>query len=275
MTSKVGYQTKNPSETKPQELFEWYSDMKTSDNFFDNFIYGIDWTTRKSWAKLLKSTDRDEWTMTSATVNAYNNPPLNEIVFPAGIMQIPNFSGDLPDYVSYGAFGATVGHEMTHGFDDNGSKYDASGRYRAWWDNSTTSQFDKQAECFVKQYGQYTVEGLEGEKVPVNGKLTLGENIADAGGINNAYRAWKKRETNSGAPNQGLPGLEKFTNDQLFYISYGNSWCEKIRKEALLKQVLSDAHSPADKRILGPLENAADFKRVFNCPVKEAKCALW
>jgi endothelin-converting enzyme len=275
MQGKIGYQTKNPNEANPQDLYEYYADMKMVDNFFDNFVYGVEWSLNKSWVKLLKPTDRDEWVMTSPTVNAYYDAALNQFFFPAGIMQNPNFSGDLPEYISYGAFGATVGHEMTHGFDDNGSKYDAAGRYRTWWDNSTISRFENQTQCFVKQYGQYSVEGLDGEKVNVNGKLTLGENIADGGGINNAFRAWKKRETASGTPNAGLPGLEKFTNDQLFYISYGNSWCEKMRKEALLKQVLSNEHSPADTRILGPLENAVDFKKAFNCPVKEAKCSLW
>src|ERR1700759_3827702 len=109
MRGKVGYQTKNPSETSPKDLFEFYSDMNVTTDFFENFQYGIDWALKKTWAKLLKPTDRDEWSMTSPTVNAYYNPPLNEIVFPAGIMQAPNFSGDLPDWVSYGAFGATVG----------------------------------------------------------------------------------------------------------------------------------------------------------------------
>jgi endothelin-converting enzyme len=195
-------------------------------------------------------------------------------------MQIPNFSGDLPSYVSYGAFGATAGHELTHGFDDNGAKYDATGRYRAWWDGATTSRFEAKASCFVAQYGRYFVEGLEeGEKVPVNGVLTLGENIADAGGLNAAYRAWKRREGElgggGGGPDLGLPGLEGFTNDQLFFVSYANSWCEKIRKEALLQQVYGDPHSPADKRVVGPLDNSVDFKNAFNCPVKKATCDLW
>jgi len=213
--------------------------------------------------------------MTAPTVNAYYNPPLNEIVFPAGILQMPFFSGELPEYVSYGAFGATAGHELTHGFDDNGAKYDDEGRYRDWWDNSTTIRFQNKTQCFVKQYEQYWVEGLDGEKVPLNGKLTLGENIADSGGLNAAYRAWKKRESSPTAVNSQLPGLEKFTNDQLFFISYGNSWCEKARKEALLQQVYSDPHAPADKRVIGPVDNSEEFKKAFNCPVKKATCDLW
>jgi endothelin-converting enzyme len=275
MGSKVGYQTVNPNERSPKELNDWYSKLKIGTNYFQNGLEFRYWVFERSWKKLSKPTDRNEWAMTSSTVNAYNDQPLNQIVFPSGIMQTPNFSGDLPDYVSYGAMGSTVGHEMTHGFDDNGAKYDETGRYKEWWDNSTTNGFTKQSDCFVNQYAQYSVVGLEGEKVPINGKLTLGENIADCGGLNNAYRAWKKREVASGKPNPGLPGLEKFTNDQLFFISYANSWCDKTRNEALLKQVLSDPHSPANTRTNGPTDNSVDFKRIFNCPTKEAKCDLW
>jgi endothelin-converting enzyme len=270
---KVGFQTKNPNEENPQELNAYYSMLSVRDHHFENGLSYLQFMQNKTWHELLKPTDRYQWGMTSPTVNAYYNPPLNEIVFPAGIMQMPVFSGELPEYVSYGGFGATAGHELTHGFDDNGSKYDDVGRYREWWDNSTTVRFENKTGCFVKQYSQYTVEGLDGERVPVNGKLTLGENIADAGGLNAAYRAWKKRDT--AAPNPAILGLEKFTNDQLFFISYANSWCGKMRKEAQLQLVYSNPHPPEDKRIIGPVENSADFRKAFHCPVKEAKCDLW
>ena len=273
MIQKVGFQTKNPSEESPKDLDEYYAQLRVTNNFFDNGLAYADFNQNKSWYDLLKPTDRDQWGMTAPTVNAYFNPPLNEIVFPAGIMQMPVFSGDLPEYVSYGGFGATAGHELTHGFDDNGSQYDDTGHYRNWWDNSTTARFENKTQCFVRQYSRYTVEGFDGEKVPVNGRLTLGENIADAGGLNAAYRAWKDREAK--AFNPSLPGLEEFTNDQLFFVSYANSWCEKIRKEALLKQVYSDPHSPADKRVVGPLDNSPDFREAFNCAVKKATCDLW
>jgi endothelin-converting enzyme len=275
MVKKIGYQTKNPNERDPADLAQYYQKLNVTDNYFNNGINAAEWGQNKVWATILKPTDRELWDMTSPTVNAYYQPPLNEIVFPAGIMQIPTFSGELPEYISYGAFGAVVGHEMTHGFDDNGAKYDDSGRYREWWDNGTTTNFDKKTECFVKQYSEFTVEGMDKERVHVNGKLTLGENVADSGGLNNAYAAWKKRETASKTQNPGLPGLEKFMNDQLFFIGYANSWCEMNRKEALLKQVYTDPHSPSDKRIIGTLDNSKDFKEAFNCPAKEARCNLW
>jgi endothelin-converting enzyme len=213
--------------------------------------------------------------MTAPTVNAYYSPQLNEIVFPAGIMQPPMFGGDLPDYVSYGSFGAIAGHELTHGFDDNGAKYDANGRLRDWWDSSTTTNFDKKTQCFNKQYSEYFIIGPDGEKVHLNGKLTLGENIADAGGLNAAFKAWKAREAASGQLNQRIPGLEEFSNEQLFFISYGNSWCEKSRPGQLMTQVYSDAHSPAKDRIIGTTSNSVDFKKAFNCPAKKATCDLW
>ncbi|KAF2667112.1 endothelin-converting enzyme [Microthyrium microscopicum] len=272
---KIGYQVQNPNEESPSDLNQYYTNLRLSADYFGNGQAGYKWAQNKTWHDLLKPTDRTQWGMTSPTVNAYFNPPLNEIVFPAGIMQPPFFNSELPNYVSYGGFGATAGHELTHGFDDNGSKYDVNGKYREWWDNETTAKFEAKTQCFVKQYNEYTVEGLEGEKVHVNGKLTLPENIADSGGLNAAFRAWKDRQTASGKQDPALPGLEKLTNEQLFFVSYGNGWCEKVRKEALLSQVLSDPHSPADKRILGPLANSADFKKAFNCPVKKATCDLW
>jgi endothelin-converting enzyme len=213
--------------------------------------------------------------MSASTVNAYYSPNLNEIVFPAGIMQPPMFSGDLPDYISYGSFGAIAGHELTHGFDDHGAKYDANGKLRDWWDTFTTSNFDKKTQCFDKQYSKYFVIGPDGDKIYVNGKLTLGENIADAGGLNAAFRAWKAREAAAGKPDPKIKGLEEFTSEQLFFISYGNAWCDKTRAAALQQQVFTDAHSPAEFRVLGTTANAVDFRKAFNCPVKKATCDLW
>jgi endothelin-converting enzyme len=212
--------------------------------------------------------------MSAPTVNAYFSPSGNEIVFPAGIMQLPVFSSKLPEYISYGSFGAVAGHELTHGFDNHGSQYDENGVLNSWWDNKTTTQFDKKTQCFVDQYSKFSVPGLDaGEVVHVNGKLTLGENIADAGGLTAAYTAWKKRDTAN--PGQKLPGLEMFSNDQMFFISYSNWWCGKVRKEQALSYVYSDPHSPADKRITGTTNNSAAFKKAFNCPVKTPQCEVW
>jgi endothelin-converting enzyme len=248
--------------------------MNTSSDYFNNELEYLKFGYTKSWNDLLKPVDRNRWGMSAPTVNAYFSPSGNEIVFPAGIMQLPVFSSKLPEYISYGSFGAVAGHELTHGFDNHGSQYDENGVLNSWWDNKTTTQFDKKTQCFVDQYSKFSVPGLDaGEVVHVNGKLTLGENIADAGGLTAAYTAWKKRDTAN--PGQKLPGLEMFSNDQMFFISYSNWWCGKVRKEQALSYVYSDPHSPADKRITGTTNNSAAFKKAFNCPVKTPQCEVW
>jgi endothelin-converting enzyme len=272
---KIGYSTKSPNDESPIDLESFYSLFKVGNTFWDNSIEGFKYAANKTWYDLLAPTDRNKWEMSPPTVNAYYNPSMNEIVFPAGIMQPPYFSGELPEYVSYGSFGAIAGHELTHGFDDNGAKYDETGKLRDWWDNTTTANFDKKTQCFGDQYSKYTITGLEGEKININGKLTMGENIADAGGLNAAFRAWKAREAATGKQSPSIPGLEEFTNEQLFFISYSNSWCGRTRAGAQMSQVFSDPHSPAEFRILGTTANSDDFRKAFNCPVKKATCDLW
>jgi endothelin-converting enzyme len=272
---KVGYQTKNPDVSNPESINAYYAKLKVTANttYFENGWNFADFGRNRSWSDLIQPTDRNRWSMTSSTVNAYYSPNGNEIVFPAGIMQLPVFSADLPEYVSYGAFGAVAGHELTHGFDNHGSHFDEHGVLRDWWDNTTTANFDKRTQCFVKQYEKFTVPGLDGEQLHVNGKLTLGENIADAGGLTASYAAWKQRDHDK--PNPGLPGLEEFSKDQLFFIAFANWWCGKVRPAQKVNYVYSDPHSPADKRIIGTTANSAAFKKAFNCPVKEPTCELW
>lgn len=188
-------------------------------------------------------------------------------------MQLPVFSDKLPEYVSYGAFGAVAGHELTHGFDNNGAHYDENGKYADWWDNTTVTNFNKKAKCFIDQFSKYTIPGLDGKPLPVNGKLTQGENIADSGGISASYAAWERRDKVK--PNEQLQGLEEFTKEQMFFVSYGSWWCGKTREAALVNQVLTDPHSPNDVRILGTLANTRPFKEAFNCKVKEPTCELW
>ena len=201
------------------------------------------------------------------------NPPKNEIVFPAGIMQFPMFEVDAPEYLTYGTFGAVAGHELSHAFDNTGRQYDEDGKYQDWWTNSTLAEFDKRTQCFVDQYNTFTVEGPDGKPLAVNGKLTLGENIADAGGLSAAFAAWKKRVTAAAQPD--LPGLEFFNQEQLFFVSFATNWCGKIRKEAAINYIYSDPHSPTKARILYTIANQREFRRAFNCPVKEPTCELW
>ena len=187
--------------------------------------------------------------MTADTVNAYYNPAGNEIVFPAGIMQPPVFyDPSLPQYLSYGAFGAISGHELSHAFDSSGRHYDEIGNFTDWWDNQTVAAFQNKAQCFIDQYSEFTVLDPNGEALHVNGKLTLGENLADAGGLSAAFLAWKRAEMKD--PAQLLPGFQEITKEQVFFMSYANFWCGKIRPEVAVDFIYRDPHAPIRARIL-------------------------
>lgn len=193
----------------PPSLRDFYADLNISDTYFSNVLSASRSSVNESWDQLGKSTDRDQWGMTASTVNAYYNPAGNEIVFPAGIMQFPVFGSDLPNYMNYGAFGAVAGHELSHAFDNNGRHYDVHGNLTDWWTNNTVEGFEARAECFVDEYSNFTAAGPNGTTLHVNGRLTLGENIADAGGLSASFNVWKKRQQES--PDLHLPGLDFFS----------------------------------------------------------------
>ncbi|KAJ2990571.1 hypothetical protein NUW58_g2883 [Xylaria curta] len=207
---KIGYPTKSPDILNPDALRDYYKGIVITSSFFNNTLSSSRFSANRTWSALGKPVDRGEWGMQADIVNAYYNPAGNEIVFPAGIMQFPVFSVDLPGYVSYGAFASVAGHELSHAFDNSGRHYDENGNYTDWWTNRTVEEFDKRADCFVKQYNNFSIEGSNGP-LHVNGKLTLGENIADAGGVAAGFASWKKRQAAS--PDQSLPGLDHFTHD--------------------------------------------------------------
>ncbi|GAW13144.1 hypothetical protein ANO14919_025220 [Xylariales sp. No.14919] len=270
---KIGYPTKSPDIMNPDALRDYYKGLVITNSFFNNSLSSNKFSANQTWSALGKPVDRGEWGMQADIVNAYYNPAGNEIVFPAGIMQFPVFSVDLPGYVSYGAFASVAGHELSHAFDNSGRHYDENGNYTDWWTNRTVEEFDKRASCFVNQYNNFTIEGNNGQPLHVNGRLTLGENIADAGGVSAAFAAWKKRDADS--PDQSLPGLDYFSHEQLFFVFYANWWCNKIRKEQAINYIYIDPHSPAFARILGTTANSRAFRESFNCPVKEPTCELW
>ncbi|KAJ9360622.1 endothelin-converting enzyme [Paecilomyces variotii] len=277
IVQKIGYPTQSPNVLDPENIKGYYQGLKLSDGkFFENQLNIAKFDVRKQWSKLGKPTDRGEWGMSVPTVNAYYNPPGNEIVFPAGIMQKPVFYGpSAPLYLSYGAFGAVSGHELSHAFDSTGRHYDQTGNYTDWWDKKTVEEFEKRAQCFIDQYSNFTVPGPEPDSEPlhVNGRLTLGENIADAGGLTAAYHAWQKRD--SASPDPKLPGLGDFTKEQLFFVSYANWWCSKTTREAAVRAIYSDPHAPKPARIIGTMANSREFKEAFSCPKKEPVCKLW
>lgn len=216
--------------------------------------------------------DEDEWFMTPPTVNAYYNPSANEIVFPAGILQSPFFGRNQPMSMNYGAIGMVIGHEITHGFDDEGRKFDAEGRMNEWWAPEVAERFEEQAACLVEAYDGFELrEGLS-----VNGSLTLGENIADHGGIKSAYQAYKAWEAENGAED-GFGGL---TPDQLFFLGFAQGWCQVARPEIEEMLITTDPHSPARFRVNGPAMHSVEFANAFQCEagdamVAEERCEVW
>jgi putative endopeptidase len=212
----------------------------------------------RNWKKVGKPVDKSEWGMSPPTVNAYYNPSWNEIVFPAGILLPPFFDPTADDAVNYGAMGAVIGHEMTHGFDDQGRQFDAKGNLRDWWTATDAAKYKTEADKVVEQFNAYTVVDTA---THVNGKLTLGENIADLGGLKIAYLAMEKALAKNGRP--GL--IDGFTPEQRFFLGYAQVWRTLQRDEGAKTQVASDPHSPAKWRVNGPLSNMPEFHAAFGC----------
>ncbi len=210
--------------------------------------------------KIGKPVDRTDWGMTPPTVNAYYNPNMNEIVFPAGILQPPFFYADADDAVNYGGIGAVIGHEMTHGFDDQGRQFDATGNLRDWWSKKSADEYDKRRKAVVQQYNEY--EPLPG--LHVNGELTQGENIADIGGVKLAYAALQKALDKH--PEDRNKKIDGFTPEQRFFLSFAAIWRSKIRDEDQKLRVKTDPHSPAQFRVNGPLSDLPEFQKAFNIP---------
>jgi predicted metalloendopeptidase len=213
---------------------------------------------QRELGKIGKPVDRTEWGMTPPTVNAYYNPPLNEIVFPAGILQPPFFDPKADDAVNYGGMGAVIGHEMTHGFDDKGRQYDAEGNLRDWWSKESSEKFLERSKKVVEQYNSYTpIEGLH-----INGALTQGENIADIGGAKIAFAALQKALASKPRPEK----IDGFTPEQRFFLAFAQIWRGNQRPEDLKLRLNTDPHSPSQYRTNGPLSDFPEFAKAFDCP---------
>jgi len=228
--------------------------------------------------KIGKPVDRGEWGMTPPTVNAYYNPQMNDINFPAGILQPPYFDPRQDDAVNYGDAGGVIGHELTHGFDDEGRQFDAAGNLKEWWTPEDERKFTERADCVVKEYdGFVAVDDLH-----VNGKLTLGENIADLGGLKLAFLAYLDRAQKTGVDltKKGDAEYGGLTPDRQFFVAYGQGWCQNNRPEDLRLRVQTDPHSPEEFRVNGVVVNLPEFQKAFGCktgqPMAPAKrCGIW
>src|SRR5213079_2166235 len=228
--------------------------------FVLNAMRAENFEAKRQVNKIGKPVDRTEWGMTPPTVNAYYNPKMNEIVFPAGILQPPFFYAKADDAVNYGGIGCVIGHEMTHGFDDQGRQYDEVGNLTDWWSPQAAEEFKKRSEAIVAQYNEY--EGLPG--LHVNGQLTQGENIADVGGVKLAYAALQKALDKH--PEERDKKIDGLTPEQRFFLSFAAIWRSKIRDEDQKLRLNTDPHSPAQFRVNGPLSNLPEFQQAFNIP---------
>ncbi len=234
-----------------------YSKLKVvRASYLDNLVAARQWAAQDNISHFGKPIDRGEWGMTPPTVNAYYNPPMNEIVFPAGILQAPFYDPKADEAVNYGGIGAVIGHEMTHGFDDQGRQYDSKGNLRDWWTKEDGDKFTAKAKMVGQQYSKYSPL----DSVYVNGDLTMGENLADLGGLTIAYQAYQK--TAEAKANKSIDG---FTPNQRFFLSWAQVWRTNARPEALRQQVLTDPHSPGQFRANGPLTNMPEFYQAFGC----------
>jgi len=241
--------------------------------FLDNAIAANEFEFDRQARKVGKPVDRKEWGMTPQMVNAYYNPLLNEIAFPAGILQPPFFHRSFPAAMNYGAIGAVIGHELTHGFDDTGRKFDPTGEMREWWEPAVAERFEQQAQCVRDQYSRYEVE----PGVAVQGDLTAGENIADIGGLKQSYAAYRSWVERHDEPDPPVPGL---TDDQLFFVAYAQVWCSVNSQEYERMQVTTDSHSPARFRVAGAVSNNPAFAQAFACEPGEPmapkeRCTVW
>jgi putative endopeptidase len=225
------------------------------DDFYGNLRRCSQWQYNDNVNRLGKPIDKTEWAMTPPTVNAYYSPQKNEIVFPAGILRFPFFDFEADDAINYGGIGAVIGHEMTHGFDDQGRQFDADGNLEDWWTKTDADEFKKRADEVVKQYNGYTIL----DTMHVNGKLTLGENLADLGGLSIAYEAFKN--TKQGQSGEKIDG---FTPDQRFFLNWSQVWRSNILPEAAAQRIVTDNHSPGMHRGNGPLTNMDAFYKAFD-----------
>ncbi|MGA7380830.1 MAG: M13 family metallopeptidase [Terriglobales bacterium] len=264
VADKIGY---------PNHWRDYSKLVVIRDDAFGNVQRGVVFENLRQMAKIGKPVDRGEWGMSPPTVDAYYNPSMNDINFPAGILQPPLFDPKATDAENYGHIGGVVGHELTHGFDDQGRQFDGNGNLSDWWTAEDGKKFEEKADCTVQEYGNFAVEDVK-----VNGKLTLGENTADNGGLRLAFMAFledaKRKNINLKEKQDG------YTPIQQFFLGHGQTWCGSTRPEQLRLQVQTDPHSPRQFRVNGVVENMSEFGEAFGCkpgqPMMPQKvCRVW
>lgn len=268
IVNKIGY---------PDKWRDYSSYTVKPGDFAGNVERGNQFEMRRDLAKIGKPLDRSEWAMTPPTVNAYFNPQMNDINFPAGVLQPPLFDPRMDDAPNYGNTGGTIGHELTHAFDDEGRQFDANGNLKDWWTKKDAKAFEERAQCIVDQYAQYTVV----DDIKINSKLTLGEDVADLGGLILGWMAWQNEMASM--PQKAQPALrDGLTPEQRFFVGNAQWACENDRPENLRVSALTDPHSPGRYRVNGLVVNMPQFQQAFQCKpgqpmVKEKakQCRVW
>jgi putative endopeptidase len=260
--NKVGY---------PDKWRDYSTVIVTPNSFAANAQQAAAFETKRDWNKIGKPVDRSEWDMTPPTVNAYYNPQNNDINFPAGVLQPPLYDPKLDAAPNYGNTGATMGHELTHGFDDEGRQFDAKGNLRDWWTAADAKAFEERVDCVRKQYAQYVIV----DDIHINSSLTLGEDVADLGGTLLAYLAWKHT-----TDKQKLEPQDGLTPDQRFFVGMAQWACGQERPEIKRMYAITNPHSPDEFRINGVVSNMPEFGEAFGCkpgqPMRrENGCRVW
>jgi endothelin-converting enzyme/putative endopeptidase len=260
--NKIGY---------PDHWRDYSSVQIDHNDLVGNVQRSVSFEFHRRLGKIGKPVDRGEWGITPVTVDAYYDPQMNDINFPAGILQPPFFDQKMDDAVNYGDIGGVIGHELTHAFDDEGRQFDGNGNLRDWWTPADAKEFQKRASCISDQYSGYTVV----DDVKINGKLTLGEDVADLGGLILAFIAWQTE-----TQNQKLAPIDGFTPEQRFFVGYGQGWCTNETAEQLRMNAVTDPHSPAKYRANGVVSNMPEFGKAFHCSddqpmVREKQCRVW
>jgi putative endopeptidase len=264
VANKIGY---------PDKWRDYSTLTVTRGDALGNALRAAAFEEKRDIAKIGKPVDRGEWDMSPPTVNAYYSSQMNDINFPAGILQPPFFDHSQDDAVNYGSVGSVIGHELTHGFDDEGRQFDGKGNFEDWWSAADSKQFTQRADCVVNEFNGFVAL----DDLHVDGKLTLGENLADLGGLKLAFLAYLDRARLQPKASAEVGGL---TPEQQFFVAFGQHWCENIRPEDLRLNIETDPHSPAIFRVNGVVLNLPEFQRVFACktgqPMASAnRCAIW
>jgi putative endopeptidase len=262
--NKIGY---------PEKWRDYSSLDIVRDDLAGNILRGAEFEQHRDINKIGKPVDHGEWDISPATVDAYYNPQMNDINFPAGVLQPPLYDPKMDDAPNYGDTGGTIGHELTHGFDDQGSQFDAKGNLKNWWTKEDREKFDARTKCVADQYSQYVMV----DDIHINGELTLGENVADLGGEILAFMAWK-----DATKDKTLHPIDDLTPEQRFFIGFAQWDCANMRDEDLRVRAVTDPHSTAQYRINGVVVNMPEFSRAFSCKVgqpmvkaPEKVCKVW